>query len=382
MEIDRSSTYKMSDVNMNLNRIINHKVLVFDLETTGLLRAVPFGFYPDYKINSEYNSSRIVSVAWYYSLNYDLKSINDQNINYFIRKPENDAFPKSSKSALEKHRITMEIAQKDGIPLNTIFDKGFGDALRQCDYIVGHNVLFDIHILLNELWRLEDTSLFNCVEKLYKKGNTTCTAKISRPILKIWRSRNEYKLPSLSELFKYCFPIENNPTNMHNAKTDVFILIRCINHMLKTNIVGETQSPSNLQISDFTNVASTSCLSGQPKVEPKVEPKVIQSKKFPLKLPLKNIPLKLKPIVPEPIVQEPDVSIIEEESASEKKGSHKHMTSKLALTFNQLGELCKIFLTHSGDINWIDHVFQNIQIIENPSQKHKAHPKTYDSFKA
>ena len=46
---------------------------------------------------------------------------------------------------------------------------------------------------------------------------------------------NQYKFPKLIELFKFYFPEEIHPENLHNSMIDVLITLRCYG-MLEYNI--------------------------------------------------------------------------------------------------------------------------------------------------
>lgn len=94
-------------------------------------------------------------MAWSFIENYDKNSIDINNITNYIRKPRKFNIENS-----EFHGITTQIAKKEGLNLSIILKyKGLSRDIMNCDYIVAHNALFDIHILLNEAHRLNFNNL-------------------------------------------------------------------------------------------------------------------------------------------------------------------------------------------------------------------------------
>ena len=204
-------------------------VLVLDIETTGF----PFrkkGYfenidnaYYDYKLNSKYDSSRIVEIAWSYIENYDKSKINKDNIKTFIRKPVDfKEIPNS-----DFHGITMDQAKKEGKMLSKILkEDGLSDALLNCDYIVGHCVSFDIYILLNELYRMKFNKVIDRLKTFLDTDKLVCTAKIGKTICQIPTPFGNLKLPKLEELYKHYY--KKNPDNSHRSHYDVKSLLEIL----------------------------------------------------------------------------------------------------------------------------------------------------------
>jgi len=208
--------------------MINKNILIFDLETTGL-PICKSGYYDkrqyyNYTDNSKYDTSRIVSIAWSYIENYTHnkldKIIENDDIEYHIRKPTD--FNKIENS--DFHGITYKIAKEKGIILSKILNDGFGYAITNCDYIVGHNCLFDIFILLNELYRIKFNTCLEKLENILNNDNYICTGEYSRDICKM-KTRNKfiYKMPKLCELYEYYY--NSKPEKQHEAKADVKTVI-------------------------------------------------------------------------------------------------------------------------------------------------------------
>ena len=216
-----------------MNNLLGKRVLILDLETTGLPQKKKInGYltYDNYKVNESYNSSRIVSIAWYYDNNFDNTKINYNKINEYIRKPiDFDNIPTT-----HIHGISYEQAILEGLDLNDIiYNKNFHNNIINSDIIIGHNCLFDINILLNELYRNSFMDTFNYLEQLLLNKNYFCTGEIGREICKIRNISKsniyKYKMPKLSELYYYYFM--ENPKNSHNASDDVLSTLKILSCM-------------------------------------------------------------------------------------------------------------------------------------------------------
>lgn len=225
----RNSDHLMIGVNINipqknlfkLNYLEGKKVLIFDIETTGIPERRSFMNYFSPDQTDKYNSSRLVSIAWAYTNNFRLDKIHDTDIKHFIRKPKD--FNKITNSNI--HGITYEIAKEKGKKLSSIMNKYLSDILSECDYVIGHNVIFDINVLLSELYRIKFFGDYNDLKNLLDKKKYVCTMQLGKNICKI-RKYNDYKYPSLDELYYYIF--NKKFKNAHNAKGDVKAVIDII----------------------------------------------------------------------------------------------------------------------------------------------------------
>ena len=258
----------------------NKNVFVFDTETTGLPEnTAKWGTYWDYKMNVKYENSRIVSIAWASFKHFDKNKIiindndndnintnnnnntynnfNDKNndedynkIHHYIRYPEGF----SEIPTTHIHGISLNDALTKGIPFGFILSNfGLTSALLEADYIIAHNVNFDYHVLMNELYRIvtnnESAIQFSllikekailCIEHLqdlYNSGHIICTGQLSTNICKIefptkkiyLGNKKNYKMPKLSELYKYFYGSDFE--NAHSADGDVKALIACLAKM-------------------------------------------------------------------------------------------------------------------------------------------------------
>ncbi len=216
----------------SLTKIINKKVLFYDLETTGLIKTLrgkkPEEEYPDYKELQKYNDARIVSIGWLYMNNFDYDyNISIENINEKIIKPDGFFIPSDS---IEIHGITNEKANKEGAELKKILKK-IGKIIKKCDYIIGYNVYYDINILLSELHRKKRNKTINKILKMKEDEKIICLAQISSKEAKPngWIQYNNYQIPKQTEVYKKCFGCDLK--NAHNAKSDVLGMIQIMHHI-------------------------------------------------------------------------------------------------------------------------------------------------------
>ena len=113
--------------------------LFFDTETTGLPR--------DYEAPAfdTLNWPRMVQLSWILTDNKgNVLSTHD----YIIR-PDGYEIPEKSASI---HGISTEKAMSEGLPLDSVLSV-FVATLDSAEYIVGHNISFDIHVVDAELFR-------------------------------------------------------------------------------------------------------------------------------------------------------------------------------------------------------------------------------------
>ena len=230
-----------------LDFLTNKRVFVFDTETTGLPAKGPSGFgsYWDYRDNSKYETARIVSIAWAFIENYDRNNLQDKwdnkasTIVHLLRHPE--GFSEITNSNI--HGITFENAFENGLKFNDILENcGLGEILLSSDYIVAHNAGFDLHVLLNELYRVGTELAMRCINHLLEMrgfGRIVCTAILGTEICKLdfpsqsnyqgKRFKKSYKMPKLLELYKHYYGVE--PENQHSADGDVRALVEVMRKM-------------------------------------------------------------------------------------------------------------------------------------------------------
>ena len=209
------------------DNLIGHKILVFDVETTGLPKRNCYNRCYRYDKLSHYDNSRIVQIAWYYTDKYDPEiEIDRQEIKCFIRKPTDFGADVFNKGAVETHHITYERALNEGILFRTIMmDHGLVRALKNCDIVISHNNEFDINILLSELCRAKCSGILSHLKHTPKQQIDTM--KLGVDVCRIIRKNSEdYKYPTLNELYHYFHGID--AIDQHDAGGDVMTLLECI----------------------------------------------------------------------------------------------------------------------------------------------------------
>jgi len=190
------------------------KVLVFDLETTGLPRTPSFGtYFPPTELD-KYRESRIVQWSW--SLHEaDGTLIAEED---HIIKPN---FAEYRIMNTQFHGITEDIARVRGKMFNEVLDR-WSQHLTDATTIVGHNVNFDKHVLLSELHRRGFTQ---AAEDLLKKS-WVCTMTRAKELCGL-KASNKLKPPKLRELMHALGVQEEAGRAFHNSKHDVYYTARC-----------------------------------------------------------------------------------------------------------------------------------------------------------
>ena len=221
------------------------RVIVFDTETTGL---------PKTKVLTP----GLLNL-WPYvvQLSYLIYDIDEKELikirDFIIKIPYDIEIPQE---ASKIHGITNDISYSQGINIENIIEE-FMDDLNQCDYIIGHNIEFDINMIKAELMRLnliisKNMNLYyNYVEFLTTCKKYYCTMQESIDlcaIKQINKQGKEYiKYPKLIELHKKLF--DTSPNGLHNSLNDIIICLRCFYKMkFNKDIIEE-----NYEINSFIN---------------------------------------------------------------------------------------------------------------------------------
>jgi len=212
-------------------------VLVFDTETTGL---------PKTKIINKDTLHLWPYIVQFSYIIFDtelktLIKIKD----CIIRVPD---FITISEEVSKIHGITNHISLSKGINIVDILNEFFAD-FTSVDYIVGHNVSFDLNMVRAELNRVIVNA--NDVEQLLEfqthlsRVNTTtniyCTMKESIALCAIQTKdkfgRSYNKFPKLIELYQKLFNV--TPNNLHNSLNDVIVCLRCFMKLKYDNDIVE-----------------------------------------------------------------------------------------------------------------------------------------------
>ena len=150
-----------------------------------------------------------------------------------IRVPD---FITISEEVSKIHGITNDISLSKGLNIIDVLNEFFAD-FSSVDYIVGHNITFDLNMIRAELNRvivnpnnIEQLSEFQTyLTTINESINIYCTMKESIALCAIEKKdkfgRSYNKFPKLIELYQKLFNI--TPNNLHNSLNDVIVCLRC-----------------------------------------------------------------------------------------------------------------------------------------------------------
>ena len=179
------------------------KYLFLKTNTTGLPR--------NWKapITDTDNWPRMVQLAWILSDNNG----NTTESMEFIVKPENYEIPFD---ATMIHGVSTGRAMNDGVNLRSVLTI-FNERINEADYIVGHNVQFDMNVIGAELLRKNiPTELFN-KKKICTMRASTDYCQLSGPL--------GFKYPKLAELYYLLFGYDVHL--IHDALVDLKVTEKC-----------------------------------------------------------------------------------------------------------------------------------------------------------
>lgn len=191
------------------------RVLLFDTETTGKA---------DFKAPvSALHQPRLVQLAaMLVEGDQELASLN------VVIEPDGFLIPVEASNI---HGITTARAEEIGVSIVMVLEI-FNDLIAKADWIVGHNISFDIFIAQIEFYRRSYGNPF--VEK-----PTFCTMKNATDICCIPSPYGGWKWPKLSEAYQHFFG--EKLENAHNAMVDLRATLRLYN-VLKDKIAERSLS--------------------------------------------------------------------------------------------------------------------------------------------
>ncbi|HEY8689848.1 MAG TPA: 3'-5' exonuclease [Chitinophagaceae bacterium] len=187
--------------------------LFFDTETTGL----PKNWKASYKELN--NWPRLVQIAWISADNNG--NIADQK-NYLV-KPNGFTIPDD---ATRVHRISTQKALQNGSELHFVLNQ-FNECVSSADYLVAHNLSFDINVVASELFR------FKIESEIFEKKQI-CTMESSTNFCKL-PGNYGYKFPKLSELHQKLFHATFDEA--HDASVDIKATVKCFYELLKNKTI-------------------------------------------------------------------------------------------------------------------------------------------------
>lgn len=199
-------------------------VLVFDTETTGL---------PKIKFINKDTLHLWPHIVQFSYIIFDTETNSIVKIkDYIIKVPD---YIVISEDNSKIHGITNDISLSKGINIVEVFEEFFDD-FNNSEYVVGHNVSFDLNIIKVELNRLIYANSNNKITNFQKYLNILdtsqkiyCTMQVSIDLCAIETKdkfgRTYNKFPKLLELYKKLFNV--TPNNLHNSLNDVIVCLRC-----------------------------------------------------------------------------------------------------------------------------------------------------------
>ena len=134
------------------------------------------------------------------------------------------------------HGITNEMSQTKGVKINDVIEE-FMNNIEGSNFVIGHNLEFDLNILKVELLRMiRETNDEEIKQKyreylnnLYSFDNYYCTMQNTIELCKLPNPNkkygDQYKYPKLDELHNHLFGIK--PLKLHNSLNDVIVTLRC-----------------------------------------------------------------------------------------------------------------------------------------------------------
>lgn len=189
--------------------------LIYDTETTGL----PKNFSAP--VSDSENWPRLVQVAW--QLHNNMGELIE--VKNFIVRPEGFTIPFNAEKI---HGISTQRALDEGVDLAFVLEE-FNKAVAQSDFVVGHNIIFDINIMGAEFYRTQiQTSLLT--EKSIdtkNEGTDFCAIPGGRG--------GKFKWPTLTELHVKLF--KEGFAEAHNASADVEATTRCFLELVRLRVI-------------------------------------------------------------------------------------------------------------------------------------------------
>lgn len=203
-------------IELNANKNIQHEetYLFLDTETTGLPHD------SNAPITDVNNWPRIIQISWILATESQ-KIICEKN---YIIKPEGFKVPEGFTTI---HGITNEFALQKGVNIEFVLNDLLRD-LKKVDYIVGHNIKYDVNVVSAEL-----------IRKSYKKNilgiPQICTMLSSVIFCKIPNFWGSYKYPRLQQLY---FKLFNKVFDgAHNSLTDAKAAFDCFYELKNRGII-------------------------------------------------------------------------------------------------------------------------------------------------
>lgn len=214
-------------------------IAFIDLETTGIPKQPSYDYFYDPKESKYYDDSRIVQIT-VSIYQVDLGADNDGKSKKlaehdYIIKPEGFIICNQ-----HIHHIDHNLATFAGITLDEAMALIAPD-IKNCKLLIAHNIGFDKHVLLSELYRKDSLSKYvNIITSM----SEFCTSKGCTELTKLPFKGNKsfkgkkYKEPKLNELHKFLF--NNDAKDLHNSLNDTRVLVKCFFELMRIKYISIT----------------------------------------------------------------------------------------------------------------------------------------------
>ena len=194
------------------------RILVFDTETTGI---IPRNDTNTPILDKQFPHIVQLSFIVYESLTKTLV----ESYDFIIDTAKHTNIPEET---IKVHGISNEKSIKEGVPIKVAL-QAFINELYCCDYLVAHNLNFDLTMIKYELKRMQiDSDKILKNDKL-KRVEHYCTMNKGKWLCKIEKISEKtgntyYKSPKQYELHQHLFGTV--PENLHNSFHDILVCLR------------------------------------------------------------------------------------------------------------------------------------------------------------
>ncbi len=235
--------------------------LIFDTETTGL----PLNWKAP--LTNFSNWPRMVQLAWQiHDINGKLVKTQD-----YIIKPNGFDIPFNAEKI---HGISTDRANKEGVEIIEVLNIFLAD-IRDSQFIIGHNILFDKNIVGCELLRSDMLNILDDIKYIDTKDESTNFCKIPGG------KGGSFKWPSLTELHLKLFG--EDFSDAHNAAADVDATARSFLELLRIGeIKYDTVGMAEVDFTNYCKINSSPFKLNKLDIDSQVSKENIQDEKDPI----------------------------------------------------------------------------------------------------